>query len=91
MRPMKAGHGQGILNLSISDKNKQLLLNAPGFVELLVDSLFNDPQHPRREQQVRDRLLLRHFRLKTDGYQDRLGTSTGKTRDKEMRFLLADL
>jgi hypothetical protein len=32
-----------------------------------VDSLFNDPQHPRREQQVRDRLLLRHFRLKTDG------------------------
>ena len=29
--------------------NKELLLHAEGFVELLVDSLLLDPEHPRKE------------------------------------------
>lgn len=46
--PMTAGHGQSILNLSVSEINKDLLLNAEGFISLLVDSLLLDPDHPRR-------------------------------------------
>lgn len=46
--PMSAGHGQSILNLSVSEINKDLLLNAEGFIPLLVDSLLLDPDHPRR-------------------------------------------
>ena len=47
--PMKAGHGQAVLALCVSEVNKELLLNAPGFVPLLMDSLLLDPEHPRRD------------------------------------------
>ena len=46
---MQADHGQPILNLCVSDLNKQLLLNAEGFIPLLVDSLLLDPEHPRMD------------------------------------------
>ena len=45
--PMTAAYGQSILNLCVSDLNKQLLLNAEGFIPLLVDSLLLDLEHPR--------------------------------------------
>ena len=48
--PLCAGYGQAILNLCVSDTNKQLLLNVEGFLAVLVDSLLLDPEHPRREQ-----------------------------------------
>jgi hypothetical protein len=32
------------------DINKQLLLHADGFIPLLIDSLFLDPAHPRRQE-----------------------------------------
>ena len=47
--PMLPTHGQAILSLCVSDINKELLLNAEGFIPLLVDSLLLDPQHPRQE------------------------------------------
>ena len=47
--PMQRDHGQPILNLCVSDLNKQLLLNAEGFIPLLVDSLLLDPEHPRMD------------------------------------------
>eukprot|EP01052_Picozoa_sp_SAG31_P076280 SAG31_NODE_35547_length_322_cov_0.681614_1_plen_54_part_10 len=37
-----------MLNLSVSDQQKQLLLNNPRFVTVLADSLLLDPQQPRR-------------------------------------------
>ena len=37
-----------MLNLCVSDLNKSLLLNADGFIPLLLDSLLLDPKHPRR-------------------------------------------
>ena len=47
--PMRPNHGRYILSLSISDRNKELLLSAEGFLPLLVDSLLLDPEHPRME------------------------------------------
>eukprot|EP01048_Picozoa_sp_COSAG05_P002803 COSAG05_NODE_122_length_17611_cov_47.044655_1_plen_598_part_00 len=47
--PMKADHGKTILNLAVSDMNKELLLKCKGFIPLLVDSLLLDPEHPRME------------------------------------------
>jgi hypothetical protein len=47
--PMLPTHGQAILSLCVSDINKELLLNAEGFISLLVDSLLLDPQHPRQK------------------------------------------
>jgi hypothetical protein len=38
-----------VLELSISDANKPLLLNTPGFIPYLVDALLIDPGHPRAE------------------------------------------
>ena len=46
---MTAAHGQSILNLCVSDLNKKMLLEAKGFISLLVDSLLLDPEHPRME------------------------------------------
>jgi hypothetical protein len=46
---MTAAHGQSILNLCVSDLNKEMLLQAKGFISLLVDSLLLDPEHPRME------------------------------------------
>lgn len=46
--------GQTILNLCVSDINKQLLLNSEGFIPLLMDSLLLDPKHPRRVQPESD-------------------------------------
>ena len=46
--PLSRWSGRGILSLCVSDINKQLLLNAEGFIPLLVDSLLLDPEHPRR-------------------------------------------
>ena len=37
------------LELCISDENKPLLLNHPGFVPYLLDALLIDPSHPRAE------------------------------------------
>ncbi len=48
--PMTASYGQVILNLCVSDLNKELLLNAEGLVPLLLDLLLLDPEHPCREQ-----------------------------------------
>ena len=45
---MQAHHGQGILSLTVSDANKELLLRADGFIRILIDSLLLDPDHPRR-------------------------------------------
>ena len=47
--PMKVDHGKTILNLCVSDLNKDLLLKCSGFIPLLVDSLLLDPEHPRME------------------------------------------
>jgi hypothetical protein len=47
--PMLPTHGQSILSLCISDKNKELLLASEGFIALLVDSLLLDPEHPRQD------------------------------------------
>jgi hypothetical protein len=47
--PMTAQSGEVILNLCVSDKNKELLLDAEDFVQLLLDSLLmHEPQreHP---------------------------------------------
>jgi len=49
LHPMTAAHGQPILNLSVSDRNKEMLLACSGFIPLLVDSLLLDPEHPRME------------------------------------------
>ena len=46
---MRADHGHAILALCVSDVNKQLLLNSEGFIPILVDSLFLDLEHPRRD------------------------------------------
>ena len=46
---MKDDYGQPILNLCVSDTNKELLLGAEGVIPLLVDSLLLDPQHPRKD------------------------------------------
>ena len=46
---MTAGHGCSILNLTVSDINKKMLLEAKGFISLLVDSLLLDPEHPRMQ------------------------------------------
>ena len=52
MWPMTEQSGQIILNLSISDINKELLLNAEGLIPLLVSSLLlhQDSDNPRRQQ-----------------------------------------
>ena len=46
---MAADSGQAILNLCVSDQNKELLLNAEGFIPMMVDSLLLDPEHPRMD------------------------------------------
>ena len=46
--PMRQDHGQSILQLCVSDRNKGFLLNAEGFIPLLVDSLLLDPEHPSK-------------------------------------------
>ena len=46
---MREDHGHAILALCVSDLNKQLLLNSEGFIPLLVDSMFLDLEHPRRD------------------------------------------
>jgi hypothetical protein len=47
--PMRADHGQTIVNLCTSDLNKQLLLTCEECIPMLVDSLLLDPEHPRME------------------------------------------
>ena len=39
---------RGITNLCISDVFKQLLLNNPTFIPLLIDGLLLDPEHPHK-------------------------------------------
>jgi hypothetical protein len=41
-------HARAILSLTVSDVNKDLLLNADGLLAVLVDSLLLDPEHPIR-------------------------------------------
>ena len=64
--PMQRDHMQGVLNLCISDSNKQLLLDSTSaldstsgaenpsgaeiFLSVLADSLLLDPAHPRRAE-----------------------------------------
>ena len=48
MTGVREDHGQAMLNLSVSDVNKDLLLKADGLLALLVDSLLLDPAHPTR-------------------------------------------
>ena len=47
---MTKTHGRSVLNLCISDANKQLLLECDDLIRVLVDSMFLDPDHPRRVQ-----------------------------------------
>ena len=49
MTGVREDHGQAMLNLSVSDVNKDLLLKADGLLALLVDSLLLDPEHPRQD------------------------------------------
>lgn len=47
---MREDHGVPLLSLCVSDENKQLLLASEvGFIEILVDSLLLDLEHPRRD------------------------------------------
>ena len=48
--PMTEQTGRVVLNLSVSEINKELLLNAEGLVPLLVSSLLLDLEDPRRSQ-----------------------------------------
>ena len=46
--PPMSDDAQVILSLAISDLNKKLLLKAPSFISLLVNSVLLGPEHPRR-------------------------------------------
>ena len=46
--PMMPDHGRAILHLTVSDANKNLLLNVDGLLRVLVDALLLDPEHPQR-------------------------------------------
>ncbi len=46
--PLLEDSGVCMRNLTISDTNKDLLLNVEGLTSILVDALFLDPEHPRR-------------------------------------------
>jgi hypothetical protein len=48
--PLTVGYGKTILSLSVSDLNKKLLLNSEGFIPMMVDNLFTNPENPRRAQ-----------------------------------------
>ena len=50
LHPLTEQSGRILLNLSVSETNKALLLKAEGFIPLLVDSLLLHPEHPRRAQ-----------------------------------------
>ncbi len=50
INPMTDYSGKVMLQLCISDTNKELLLRAQRFVPVLVDSLLLDEAHPRRAQ-----------------------------------------
>jgi hypothetical protein len=50
LHPLTEQSGRVILNLSVSETNKELLLKSEGFIPLLVDSLLLHPEHPRRAQ-----------------------------------------
>ena len=45
---MGPNQGRGMLKLCISDTNKTMLIESPGFVEHMIASLLLDPNHPRR-------------------------------------------
>ena len=45
--PLEEDECRGILNLTVSDINKEMLLNADRLIPVLVDSLLLDPEHPR--------------------------------------------
>ena len=46
--PMMPDHGRAILHLTVSDANKNLLLNVDSLLRVLVDALLLDPEHPQR-------------------------------------------
>jgi hypothetical protein len=48
--PLTPGFAKAMLNLSVSDLNKELLLACADFIPTMVDSLLLDPEHPRRDQ-----------------------------------------
>lgn len=47
---MDATFGQALLHLSVSDINKQLLLQSENLLPVMISSLLLDPDHPRRSQ-----------------------------------------
>ena len=48
--PLIPEYAKAMLNLSVSDMNKELLLACADFIPTMVDSLLLDPEHPRRAQ-----------------------------------------
>eukprot|EP01043_Picozoa_sp_COSAG02_P085891 COSAG02_NODE_23455_length_718_cov_1.214863_2_plen_89_part_01 len=54
LMPMTQDHGKAILNLCVSDLNKQLLLSCEELIPVLLDNLLLDPEHPRMD----DRSML---------------------------------
>jgi hypothetical protein len=48
MWPFNVRYRWSILNMCISDADKSLLLRCEDFIRVLVDSLFLEPDHPRR-------------------------------------------
>ena len=47
--PMGPNQARGLLMLCISDSNKEMLIESPGFVEHMIASLMLDPNHKRQD------------------------------------------
>ncbi len=47
-----------ILNMSVSDRNKKLLLACPEFIPTVIDGLLLDPAHPRQEGDLDSKCTL---------------------------------
>ena len=81
MWPMTAQTGRVILDLSVSETNKALLLQAKGIIPLLVSSLLLDPGAET------GRPTLSRFYIKVGDhlpfYQDRLVTNVAKVKGNE--------
>ena len=52
--PLEARRSEALLGLSVSDKDKTLILNNPDALPSLVFDLFLDPEHPKglRAQEI---------------------------------------
>ena len=53
--PLTETYAQSLVNLAVSDANKRLLINAPGFAPMVIDLLLLDSDHPIRKDPNFDR------------------------------------